>query len=70
MVLDQITQLLTTYLYCMYLLKFVNIITRNSSVALLVSNKAFDSFWRAGLWSKFLNYNMNGKILQIIKKYV
>ena len=28
---------------------------------------AFDSVWRAGLWSKIIKYNINGKILNIIK---
>ena len=29
--------------------------------------KAFDSVWRVGLWSKLLKYNINGKVLSVIK---
>lgn len=29
--------------------------------------KAFDSVWRVGLWSKLMKYNLNGKILSVIK---
>ena len=29
--------------------------------------KAFDSVWRVALWSKLIKYNINGKILNIIK---
>jgi len=29
--------------------------------------KAFDSLWRVGLWSKLLKYNINGKILTVVK---
>lgn len=30
-------------------------------------SKALDTVWRAGLWSKLVNYNINGKILTVIK---
>ena len=29
--------------------------------------KAFDSFWRVGLWHKLINSNVTGKILTVIK---
>ena len=29
--------------------------------------KAFDSVWRAGLWSKLLKYNIEGKVLSVIR---
>ena len=29
--------------------------------------KAFDSVWRTGLWTKLLKYNITGKVLSIIK---
>ena len=32
--------------------------------------KAFDNVWRVGLWGKLLSYNISGKILTIMKKYV
>lgn len=29
--------------------------------------QAFDTIWRPGLWKKLLTYNINGKILKVIK---
>ena len=29
--------------------------------------KAFDSVWRAGLWSKLIRYNVNGRLFNVIK---
>ena len=29
--------------------------------------KAFDNIWRVGLWSKLMNINVSGKILNVIK---
>ena len=29
--------------------------------------KAFDSVWRAGLWSKLMKYNVNGRLFNVIK---
>ena len=30
-------------------------------------SKAFDTIWRAGLWSKLVKYNIDGKILTVVK---
>lgn len=30
-------------------------------------SRAFDTVWRVGLWRKLLTYNINGKILRVIK---
>lgn len=55
----------------MFILQTLINILKNSKKKLFCAfidlKQAFDTVWRSGLWSKLINYNVNGKFLNVIK---
>ena len=55
-------------IFVMYaLIEYLKVRKMKLFCAFIDFQKAFDSVWRVGLWSKLLKYNINGKVLSVIK---
>ena len=55
-------------IFVMYaLIEYLKVRKMKLFCAFIDFQKAFDSVWQVGLWSKLLKYNINGKVLSVIK---